>query len=222
MKKIAIIVFMIMFSKESFALRVERIPQPCSVCGHEEEVLMTLSGNSFGARMYLDSRIHGPMVPRPHLATCSSCNLVSYNISTPICDRQAEIVNSENYQEIFKTDGASMAYVHLLKECGRDNEEIASFYLRTAWGEDDKVTGQSVFFRKLAIPLYEQFSDIESRLVLLDLYRQTQSFDKATELLSNINIPEDNCIMQEVIKMQRKLIANENSDPAMLEKDACK
>ncbi|MBR6412385.1 MAG: hypothetical protein IKS41_04410 [Alphaproteobacteria bacterium] len=210
-------------SSQAIATSYSREDLTCSACGGRDSYPVLMSTNQLSPGS-LDSR-RGEMMRSAliHLIQqCKSCGLVSYNIAEKVCDKQNEIVKSNAYQTLLKSQNVNelsqkyLAYAYLLEQCGKDGEEVARAYLNAAWAADDAdETENAIQFRKKTISYLENSSVTDTQLLLLDLYRRTSQFQKAIDLISKIKVDGNNenaCFYKGIINHQKELLKAKNTN----------
>lgn len=195
----------------------------CPICGNPVEIYQYLSFFSYG--QYLDTKYIGG--DPYYLNYCEKCNYVSPDFEEEPSPKVKAVIASKEYKYIFtKAQKEStpievlklLAQIHIRKALNAPDMEIGYLYLKLAWCGDDSawitsdipVRGRVVSLHKAkeyrleAIKYFEKSNKEKDRLVLVDLYRRTGQFDKASRLLSETNFSEQ---YAGICKQQKELVA---------------
>ncbi len=117
---------------------------------------------------------------------CKNCNYSSNNIEEKI-EFDENILESDNYKKVLNSNYPELAKSYILasmiKESIDDYVNAAIFMLNACWVLDDnKIDAKKS--RLIAAKLFEKIDGEEvTRLIIIDLYRRAEEFDKAREII---------------------------------------
>jgi len=120
---------------------------------------------------------------------CKNCNYSSNNIEEKI-EFDENILESDNYKKVLNSNYPELAKSYILasiiKESIDDYVNAAIFMLNACWVLDDnKIDAKKS--RLIAAKLFEKIDDEEvTRLIIIDLYRRAEEFDKAREIIKKL------------------------------------
>ena len=128
--------------------------------------------------------------------------------------------------------------IHIRKALHAPDIEIGYLFLRLAWRADgcawissrkktaidfiDILEGtiesrnKAREYRLEAIKYFEKSNEEKDKIILVDLYRRTDQFEKEAELLAKEVFPNE---YQHIIKQQRELIDMKDDEAHLIEKD---
>ena len=167
--------------------------QKCVICGHINKIdiwagFMTENGeNSLDSRPGGMARYHF----YEHLKICENCHYVNTSLNKLIPSLNKKIIKSQEYQQFFD-DGIDHTTIFVagsyLFRSVNDHLNAGYCMLACAWlfedNADEKYLADS--FRNIAKSELEQYissnPDDYYSLILVDVYRRTQDFDKAYDL----------------------------------------
>ena len=159
---------------------------------------------------------------------CYNCHYVARDhMPKRISSKIRELVLSNDYQKIFKThkpldEQNYLALAFFDTKMNKPAKVIGSNYLNIAWCYDDWATAtldeedeeedlippekaikKAIEYRKIAIKYYEKASDLNSKLILIDLLRRTSQFEKAQKIIKQTKFPKKYDI---IINTQKELL----------------
>jgi hypothetical protein len=160
----------------------------CANCGFENTITFPLSYSSFSSD--LDTRPVGTARSAFmfEIQECKNCNYCYDNIET-ISPAAKQIVNSQKYQSIASNQAlfahAKKMFLAAIVLRGEQNfAKAAMYYLFAAWICDDfEEQDLAIQARQKSIEMFENISNptIDNKLILLDIYRRTNQFEKCVE-----------------------------------------
>ena len=188
----------------------------CVICGSENKYKDIVSTNSFGS-MDLDTR--PPQMMRSTLPYqieyCENCGYANTSIDKKVLADVESIMNSIEYQFINSdksVNPTAKAYLlsGILHSKAKEYNTSGFLYLRAAWCFDDYHNYEyAIIARKKAIEelekYLEQTNNFEYRMIIVDLLRRTNCFDKAIKLSEHLLKETNNPFFKGILKFQMKL-----------------
>lgn len=188
---------------------VHEIEKKCMHCGSVHRFDVLASTSSFG-RPDLDTR-PAPLARQAiqfEIERCPNCNYASDDIEEKI-DFDDSLLTSDNYLKVLKSDYPELAKSYILASMIQESIEnyakAALFMLKVCWVLDDnKLDAKKP--RLIAVKLFEKIEGEESKLIIIDLYRRAEEFEKARFMINKSKeIIEDN-YLKEILKCQEVLV----------------
>lgn len=195
----------------------------CGFCGHTKNFMDWASTNSFGSPD-LDTRPAGnyrTAINQILVKRCENCGYCNADIEK--CpDNIDSIINSTEYQnqlnsDLFPEKANEFLCKSIILESNQEIENAAWTALHAAWNCDDNERYvQSKKCRIRAIELFELANNAfslsfkklgELSLLLIDLYRRTEQFDKAEKLYSLRLTKEEDYLFKQILTFQNHLIS---------------
>lgn len=179
----------------------------CAVCGKISQQPIILSTLTFGGTD-LDGRQHGMArtILRYVLQECERCGYINYNIEI-----QPQLYFDEGKLQCDIESELAVRYFKFAKYNERIGDYILAFnlFLSAAWACDDcNLESDALKMRAEAIRVYEnqidKIDDINSKIVLIDVYRRNRQFQKAISLIKNVCTTK-NEVLNKIITFQREL-----------------
>ncbi|EFC48572.1 predicted protein [Naegleria gruberi] len=191
----------------------------CALCGHEGQFDQVTSTSSFG-NCDLDMR-PAPLARHTlvdEVQECESCGFVNQSVGK--CENIEEmknIVKSDKYQEALKDDNSFLLYA-LIKEEEQNYLACAWSYVKSAWIFDDRnENDKASISRRRAIEFFEKSTTcltLEQKMLIVDLYRRTSQFDKASNLANDLlkNEKIDSKFLIGILEYQKDLCRYKDVD----------
>ena len=200
----------------------------CRNCGTTNKITELCSTNAFGSS---DLDLRPPEMQRSTMDTwlqlCSHCGYVAADITEPPAD--PTILESEPYlTALLRTDYPELArrfLAHAVTLEQIDPANAGQAYLESAWVCDDAGhSEQALESRTKAANCFNQcrpFADDATGVglgtVLVDILRRSKQFDEASKLCTMLlDYESSNDVIQEVLKYQQQLIAQQDVDAHMI------
>lgn len=179
----------------------------CAVCGKKSQQPIILSTSTFGGSD-LDGRPHGMArnILRYELQECERCGYINYNIEI-----QPQVYFDEGKLQYDIESELAVRYFKFAKYNERIGDYILAFnlFLSAAWDCDDcNLESDALKMRTEAIRVYEnqmdKMADINSKIILIDVYRRNRQFQKAISLIKNVCTTKNEAL-NKIIDFQQEL-----------------
>lgn len=197
--------------------------QRCVICGNEVETKHVLSNVTI-TYTDLDTRPRGLArnAEKNCVQFCPNCGYASYNLEKDITFGLKEILNSEEYQDIFKnsdleSDAKKFYLMGIILEEINEYQRAATSFLRASWFFNDFGNNEwMIKSKKRAIKAYlkSEFTWRNEQVIciLVDLYRRIEKFDLAIDAINHFglhNVKEEQ--NKKILQLQLKLAKEKDS-----------
>ena len=162
----------------------------CPHCKHKKKIMQLMSGNTFGATLWSDSKQVAPMLPTPSpIQKCPNCGHF-YELRKVKLKQGSDLWGETGWLQF---DDAIDAYNELPRETPQEREQLTIIF---TWAFNDIYrfdhtptpeqfdTFKRVISECLQLPI---FTAPDQTLIKAELYREIGMFDKCISILNDYN-----------------------------------